>query len=122
MTIILMTLIFVGAVVVPLIIIEVNRRREITSEFNQQFFGYSCLTLGMQVVFLLLFLTDKLQGLGMWAHAIWWWIVLSGLYVAVVGIWKKTRNRKNVVLFLLTGGISVILGILYLLGVLITSM
>lgn len=122
MAMILMVLVFLGAIVVPLIVIEVNRRREITSEFSRSFFGYSCLSIGFQVIFLVLFLTDTLQQLGVWAHAIWWWIVLVGLYVSVLGIWKITKNRKNVILFLVTGGISAVLAVLYLMGIVITSM
>ncbi|RUT30620.1 hypothetical protein EJP77_12415 [Paenibacillus zeisoli] len=121
-TIMLMVLLLTGAVVVPLLVIEVNRRREITSEFDRSFFNYTWVSLGIQALFLVLFLTDTLQLLEIWGHVIWLLAVLAGLYICVYGIWKRTKNRKNVILFLLTGGISVILGFLYVLGLFITSM
>ncbi|MNK32246.1 hypothetical protein D3C87_507040 [compost metagenome] len=122
LTIMLMVMILAGAVVVPLLVIEVNRRREITSEFDRKFFNYTCVTLSLQALFLVLFLTDTLQLLEIWGHVIWLLSVIAGLFICVYGIWKRTKNRKNGILFLLTGGISVILGFLYVLGLFITSM
>ncbi|WP_209861065.1 hypothetical protein [Paenibacillus shirakamiensis] len=117
-----MILIFIGLMVVPLFIIEMNRRRTLTEELNRTFLGYSCLTIGLQVIFLFLFITDVIQALGIWGHIIWWWVCLSGIYIAVYGIWKITKNRINVVFFFITGGIGSILLILYIMGVFITSM
>lgn len=122
LTILLMVMILAGAVVVPLLVIEVNRRREITSEFDRSFFNYTCVSLGIQALFLVLFLTDTIQLIEIWGHLMWLLSVIAGLYICVYGIWKRTKNRKNVILFLLTGGISVILGFLYVLGLFISNM
>lgn len=122
LTLLLLLILFMGAVLVPLLVIEVNRRREINSDFDRSYFIYSLISLGIQVIFLALFLTDTLQLLEVWGHVIWWLAIVAGLFICVYGIWKRTKNRKNLILFLLTGGISVILSFLYLLGLLITSM
>ncbi|USB34044.1 hypothetical protein [Paenibacillus sp. YPG26] len=118
----LMILLLAGAVLVPLLVMEVNRRRQITSEFDRSFFKYTWMTLALQALFLVLFLTDTLQLLEIWGHVIWLLAVIAGLFLCVYGIWKRTKNRKNVAFFLLTGGISMILGFLYILGLLISNM